>query len=184
MANPAAKPSKLYRWEDYEWYATDSAGRVAVSTSAGRGPIPVVVLKSREIADGLADAVWQRPSRCRATMLVSLPTPDDYIHFASRGFFAYDWQDAGGMVMTAHDNYNDETQGYIAMMWRAGPVALGLSGGLFFVLIRWAAGLTRVRILVFEEVERQNAEQGTPPSGGLAPPVSNMKTTEEPRSGS
>jgi hypothetical protein len=26
-------------------------------------------------------------------MLVSLPIPDDFVHFASRGFFAYDWQD-------------------------------------------------------------------------------------------
>lgn len=26
-------------------------------------------------------------------MLVSLPRTDDYIHFASRGFFAYDWHD-------------------------------------------------------------------------------------------
>jgi hypothetical protein len=45
---------------------------------------------------------------------------------------------AGGMVMTAHDDLADQTQGYVTMMWRAGPIALGLSGGLFFVLIRWA----------------------------------------------
>jgi hypothetical protein len=33
------------------------------------------------------------PVRGGATMLVSLPTPDDFVHFASRGFFDYDWQD-------------------------------------------------------------------------------------------
>jgi len=27
-------------------------------------------------------------------MLVSLPRPDDFVHFSSCGFFAYDWQDA------------------------------------------------------------------------------------------
>ena len=26
-------------------------------------------------------------------MLVSLPRPDDFIHFANCGFFAYDWSD-------------------------------------------------------------------------------------------
>jgi hypothetical protein len=73
---------------------------------------------------------------------------------------------AGGMVMTAHDNYSDETRGYVAMMWRAGPVALGLSSGLFFVLIRWAVGLTRVRILVFDDVPRPGVEPAAAPNGG------------------
>jgi hypothetical protein len=49
----------------------------------------------------------------------------------------------------------DRTQAYIAMMWRDGPLALGISSALFFVLIRWAVGLTRVRLLVFEETEAQ-----------------------------
>jgi len=44
------------------------------------------------------------------------------------------------------------------MMWRAGPVALGISSTLFFVLIRWAVGLTRVRLLVFEETQAQKKE--------------------------
>lgn len=68
----------------------------------------------------------------------------------------------GGMFMTIHDRVEDETQSYIAMMWRAGPVALGISSALFFVLIRWAVGLTRVRILVFEETETQKKEHETP----------------------
>jgi hypothetical protein len=47
---------------------------------------------------------------------------------------------------------------YITMMSRAGPVALGISSALFFVLIRWAIGLTRVRVLVFEETDTQKKE--------------------------
>jgi hypothetical protein len=89
---------------------------------------------------------------------------------------------AGGMVMTAHDEFSDQTQSYIAMMWRAGPIALGLSGGLFFVLIRWAVGLTRVRILVFEDVERQNVEPGAAPNGGPATQLGNSDVTEGPPS--
>jgi len=77
---------------------------------------------------------------------------------------------AGGMVMTAHDDFADQTQGYVTMMWRAGPIALGLSGGLFFVLIRWAVGLTRVRILVFEDAEDRTVEPAAAPSGGPAEP--------------
>ena len=33
------------------------------------------------------------PKRTGATMLVSYPRPDSFIHFAERGFFAYDWVD-------------------------------------------------------------------------------------------
>ena len=49
--------------------------------------------------------------------------------------------------------HNELTDNYVQMMWRSGPIALGISSALFFVLIRWAVGLTRVRVLVFEETE-------------------------------
>ncbi|HUS09353.1 MAG TPA: hypothetical protein VMZ30_02720 [Pyrinomonadaceae bacterium] len=93
ISRACAKPSELYPWEDYEWYATDTVGHVAVFTTAGIGPIPVSVLSARSLEDALAVAVGKMLPRGRATMLVSLPTPDDYIHFAACGFFAYDWQD-------------------------------------------------------------------------------------------
>jgi hypothetical protein len=44
----------------------------------------------------------------------------------------------------------DAPEGYISMMWRTGPIALGLASGLFFLLFRWAAGLIRLRP-IFEE---------------------------------
>lgn len=69
---------------------------------------------------------------------------------------------AGAMVMMDHDRADGFTQGYIAMMWRSGPVALGISSALFFVLIRWAVGLTRVKVLVFEETEAQKKEDERP----------------------
>jgi hypothetical protein len=59
-----------------------------------------------------------------------------------------------GMFMTDY-GAADQTQAYIATMWRAGPVALGISSALFFVLIRWSVGLTRVRLPAFEETEPQ-----------------------------
>src|SRR3954454_9449980 len=93
MSIPLSKLSESYPGSDYEWYASDASGHVAVFTSAGIGPIPSVVLASRPLADSLAESVWKMRQRGRATMLVSLPCPDDYIHFASCGFFAYDWHD-------------------------------------------------------------------------------------------
>jgi hypothetical protein len=68
------------------------------------------------------------------------------------------------MLMSPQVDYSDQTQAYIAMMWRDGPLALGISSALFFVLIRWAVGLTRVRILVFEEVAEPSA-----PANGASP---------------
>ena len=59
------------------------------------------------------------------------------------------------MLTTPNDRPDDFTKSYVSMMWHAGPIALGISSALFFVLIRWAVGLTRVKILVFEDVEAQ-----------------------------
>lgn len=63
---------------------------------------------------------------------------------------------AGGMLQTdlmTTPTQEEMTRNYIKMMWRTGPIALGISSALFFVLIRWAVGLTRVRLLVFDGVE-------------------------------
>jgi hypothetical protein len=50
----------------------------------------------------------------------------------------------------------DLTQAYITMMWRTGPIALGLASGLFFPLLRWSVGLIRLRP-IFEETPPPNA---------------------------
>lgn len=57
---------------------------------------------------------------------------------------------AGAMFSPSGDGA-DYIKSYITMMWRDGPVALGISSALFFVLIKWAVGLSRVRLLVFDE---------------------------------
>jgi hypothetical protein len=79
---------------DYAWLGIDSAGHVGIFTNAGEGPIPTAVLCDRAKAD-LAEAfVRGLPERGGCKMIVSLPRPDDFIAFARRGLFAYDWQDA------------------------------------------------------------------------------------------
>jgi hypothetical protein len=61
------------------------------------------------------------------------------------------------MLFPMNDFINNPTPAYVRTMWRAGPVALGLASGIFFPLIRWAVGLTRVHLVVFEEVEPRDA---------------------------
>jgi MFS family permease len=57
---------------------------------------------------------------------------------------------AGGMVAPIPLLGADVTQAYINMMWRTGPIALGLASGMFFLLLRWSVGLVRLRP-IFEE---------------------------------
>ena len=68
----------------------------------------------------------------------------------------------GSMVMSPNQSPEDETRAYVQMMWRTGPIALGISSALFFVLIRWAVGLTRVKLFVFEEVELSKTSNDQP----------------------
>ena len=83
---------------------------------------------------------------------------------------------ASSMLTAGHVRFADETQAYVAMMWRDGPLALGISSALFFVLIRWAVGLTRVKLIVFEDV----AEQAAAPNSGPARGTDNSGVREGP----
>jgi len=56
-----------------------------------------------------------------------------------------------GIILSGDVDLEDFTSHYVAAMWRAGPVALALASGVFLILLRWAVGLTRVRLVVFEE---------------------------------
>jgi hypothetical protein len=79
--------------QDYAWLATDAAGHVAVFTNAGQGPIPTAVLADRLGSDQAELLIRALRERCDSQMLVTLPRPDDFLAFARRGLFAYDWQD-------------------------------------------------------------------------------------------
>jgi hypothetical protein len=93
ISQPNSSLPDPYRLGDYEWYACDGVGHVAVFTTGGAGPIPTTVLGSLKVADFLADSVWKMKPQGKAMMLASLPRPDDYLHFSGCGFFAYDWSD-------------------------------------------------------------------------------------------
>jgi hypothetical protein len=76
---------------DLPWLALDAAGRLAVFTTAGEGPVPASALRVLNSAE----AVLARLSVVgRHELLIEYPRPDDFIAFAERGLYAYDWTDA------------------------------------------------------------------------------------------
>jgi hypothetical protein len=92
IQSPIASESYPHGY-DYEWFACDKSEHISVFTSAGIGPIPTSVLVSRMQTDSLAEVVWKMPARGIATMMVNYPRPDDFLHYAKCGFYAYDWRD-------------------------------------------------------------------------------------------
>src|SRR5690242_13821037 len=90
---------------DYEWFAVDAAGHIAVFTTGGIGPVPAIVLDSNTAVDALDEFVLRLPVRGTGLMLVSLPRPDSYMAFAQRGVFAYDWADVHRVGKTCSGVY-------------------------------------------------------------------------------
>ena len=77
---------------DVEWIAVDRKGRVGVFTTAGTGPIAKACLSKPEVLDQIWDAIRLLPEVTRYELVVTVPRPDDFIAFAKRGLFAFDWE--------------------------------------------------------------------------------------------
>ncbi|MCR9247772.1 MAG: hypothetical protein NXI31_22320 [bacterium] len=77
---------------DVEWLGIDGAGRIAIFTTAGDGPIPTAVLDAWSRHRALCDRLLAMPKLCGCELLVRMPWPDDYLAAALRGCYAFDWQ--------------------------------------------------------------------------------------------
>jgi hypothetical protein len=75
---------------DLPWVAVDGAGRLAVFTNAGEGPVPSSALRVSAAAEV---AVAQLPVVGGSELLVRYSRPDDFVAWAERGLYAYDWND-------------------------------------------------------------------------------------------
>lgn len=115
---------------DAAWLATDELGQVAVFTTAGQGPVPKSALPLLESAE--AD-VLRLPAVCVATHVMSVPRPDSFVAFATRGLFAYDWSDA-------HHPTRGATGGYEL----AAAPELPMSASQLPANMRSAASATRI----------------------------------------
>ncbi|WP_433013573.1 hypothetical protein [Kribbella sp. CA-294648] len=78
---------------EWDFLAVDSAGHVAVLSSAGYGPIPELVLAAREVVGRADDAIEALPTFTQAVR----DNPEregnfsDWYSLSERGLFAYDW---------------------------------------------------------------------------------------------
>ena len=82
---------------DFEWYAADASGRLAVFTSSGSGPIPRSVFSSRDAYVALASFLENRPLSPLCT-LNSNAEGDLWFwaESARRGLYGYDWNAPAG----------------------------------------------------------------------------------------
>jgi hypothetical protein len=90
---------------DVEWIAVDRNGHVGVFTTGGIGPIPNVYLTGSGWWDQIWDAIGSLPEVSEHDLLVTLPRPDDFIAFARRGLFAFDWADVHRTIGGATNRY-------------------------------------------------------------------------------
>ncbi|MFC0682915.1 hypothetical protein ACFFGH_34235 [Lysobacter korlensis] len=68
---------------EFDWFARDAAGRIALFATGGSGPIPELVFQAIESHDAAADLVpvsgWGSPAVWQS--------------YSSAGLYAYDWVD-------------------------------------------------------------------------------------------
>lgn len=103
-----------YRDIDLAWVAVDEDGRLAVFTTAGEGPVPPGALRVSTAAEA---AVAQLPIVGGDELLAKYLRPDDFIAFAQRGLYAYDWSDA-------HRSHSDCTRCYELVAKPLRPVSI------------------------------------------------------------
>ncbi len=68
---------------EFDWFALDDAGEVAVFATAGFGPVPAQVRTASELHDAIGDRI----------AVAGWGTPTVWDSYASMGLFAYDWDD-------------------------------------------------------------------------------------------
>lgn len=79
---------------DCVWLATDRDGHVGVFVTGGIGPIPVLTLDPERISiEYIEGRIYELPVVSKARLVVTLKRPDDFVDFAQRGLFAFDWTD-------------------------------------------------------------------------------------------
>jgi len=95
-------------WQ-FEWFARDIDGHLAVLNSAGEGPIPGVI--------------WNhlREYNALATRINSLPTNESKLVFKGGGY-CQDWLDYAGMGLFAFDYHDAKLGGYELMARPTSPV--------------------------------------------------------------
>lgn len=105
---------------DCVWLASDNEGRLAAFITAGEGPIPAEALKfDRLPVEDIEGLIGDMPRVSEACLLVVVKRPDDFITFAERGLFVYDWTDV-------HRTTRQAVHAYEAVATPTKPISLGM----------------------------------------------------------
>lgn len=85
---------------DFEWYALDRKGQIAILTSAGFGAIPLVVFRDKTMYYEVAAYFRSLPLRCDHKLLAKKSVDCSFwIEQAWSGLFGYDWNVAAGQYV-------------------------------------------------------------------------------------
>ena len=104
-----------YIFRDLAFLAVDAAEQIAVFTTGGIAPIPSSVLDHLDIIEPVEESLYSLPVLGESSLLLHLPRPDDYIDYARRGMFSYDWQDVHRTVFFSR-SYEIVTQPNVVLL--------------------------------------------------------------------
>ena len=76
---------------EFDWVASDSKGKVAIFSTAGKGPIPVNVSEDGEFLEEIIETIRQLPACCKAIQVSDCGHCTDWLEVSKRGFFGFDW---------------------------------------------------------------------------------------------
>ncbi len=102
---------------DRDWFAVDGLGQLAAFVTAGQGDVPTHLLSCYEELEQLCDSIQSLPLRAGCELLHAYPRPDDFVDYARRGIYAYDWME---VHMTAN-----RRQHYYLIARPESPLILG-----------------------------------------------------------
>ncbi|MEY2429617.1 MAG: hypothetical protein QOJ40_2502 [Verrucomicrobiota bacterium] len=78
---------------DRDWFAVDGLWHLAAFVTAGQGDVPTHLLPRYLELEQLSDNIVSLPMRGGCDLLHNYPRPEDFVDYASRGIFAYDWME-------------------------------------------------------------------------------------------
>lgn len=90
---------------DLAWIAVDQIGMVGVFTTGGSGPIPVSAFPATQSVPCVEELISELPAVSSFELLIPYKRPDDFLGFASRGLFAFDWKDVHIPSSKSTDSY-------------------------------------------------------------------------------
>lgn len=91
---------------EFDWFARDTAGNIAIFATAGMGPVPQIVLAAIEVHEHTGEAI----------LASGWGTPEVWTSYSLAGLYVYDWSNDNGS--------------YVRVAIPAGPVSSAVAEAL------------------------------------------------------